>query len=217
MFRTTHEYSRFANMLSHSRMGYPTHEFTHSPVGYHIREWNDPLVPHTNRSSGVGLSYSYNIVTIQYTTLNSQLSSMATPATAVIASINPFPNDVRIAFQSYIQSPDYINRERVPYEKWNRMHIHLDTPDLKPDNVTNSRLKYRAYTEFQLVNNKLFRRPDSKFLNMRYTVPESEVFDTIANEHLQLLHAGQIKTWAAVQQKYLWNQSPRSYICLEAL
>ncbi|KIN08866.1 hypothetical protein OIDMADRAFT_48707 [Oidiodendron maius Zn] len=127
---------------------------------------------------------------------------MATPVTAVIASINPFPNDVRIAFQSYVQGPGYINRERVPYEKWNRIHVHLDTPDLKPDNATDSRLKYRAHTEFQLVNNKLFRRPDSMFLNLRYTVPESEVFDTIANEHLQLLHAGQIKTWAAVQQKY---------------
>jgi hypothetical protein len=70
------------------------------------------------------------------------------------------------------------------------MHVHLDIPDFKPDNVTDSRLKYRAHTEFQLVNNKLFRRPDSKFLNLRYTVPESEVFDTIGHEHIQLLYAG---------------------------
>jgi hypothetical protein len=55
------------------------------------------------------------------------------------------------------------------------MHVHLDTPDLKPDNATDSRLKYRAHTEFQLVNNKLFRRPDSKLRNLQYTVPESEV------------------------------------------
>jgi hypothetical protein len=31
------------------------------------------------------------------------------------ASINPFTNDVRIAFQSYIQGPNYVNRERIPY------------------------------------------------------------------------------------------------------
>jgi aspartyl/asparaginyl beta-hydroxylase (cupin superfamily) len=119
---------------------------------------------------------------------------MATSSSAIVASINPFPNEVRIAFQAYIQGPNYINRERIPYEKWNRMHLHLDTPDLKPENPTDSRLKYRVHIEFQLVNNKLFRRPDSKFPNPRYTVPESEAFDTIANEHLQHLYTGYIKT-----------------------
>ena len=82
------------------------------------------------------------------------------------------------------------------------MHVHLDAPDLKPENPTNPRLKHRAHTEFQLLNNKQFRRPDSKFLNPRYVVPESEAFDTIANEHLQHLHTGYIKIWAAIQQKY---------------
>jgi hypothetical protein len=82
---------------------------------------------------------------------------MATSTSATVASINPFPNEVRIAFQAYIQGPNYINSERIPYEKWNRMHLHLDTPDLKPENPTDSRLKHRAHMEFQLVNNKLFR------------------------------------------------------------
>ncbi len=31
----------------------------------------------------------------------------------VIASINPFPNDVRHAFQAYIQDFAYVNRERI--------------------------------------------------------------------------------------------------------
>ncbi|KFY96373.1 hypothetical protein V500_02472, partial [Pseudogymnoascus sp. VKM F-4518 (FW-2643)] len=123
-------------------------------------------------------------------------------ATPTIASINPFPNDVRIAFQAYTQDPKYINRERIPYEKWHRIHVHLDNPTLKPENPVDSRLKHRAHTEFQLINNKLYRRPDSKFPNPRYTVPESEAFDIIANEHLQLLHAGYMKTWATIQQKY---------------
>ena len=33
-------------------------------------------------------------------------------------------------------------------------------------------------------------------------VPENEAFDTVANQHLQLLHAGKNKTWEAVQQKF---------------
>ena len=63
------------------------------------------------------------------------------------------------------------------------------------------RLKHCAHMEFQLVNNRLVRRPDFKFLNLRYTVAESMTFDIIANEHLQYLHTGYIKTWATIQQK----------------
>jgi hypothetical protein len=45
---------------------------------------------------------------------------------ATIASINPFPNDVRTAFHSYILDSNYVNRERLSYEKWHRMHVFLD-------------------------------------------------------------------------------------------
>jgi hypothetical protein len=82
------------------------------------------------------------------------------------------------------------------------MHIYLDNQNLKPENPIESRLKHRAIKEFQLMYNKLYRNPDIKFKALRYVVPESEAFDVIANEHLQLLHAGYIKTWAMVQQKY---------------
>jgi hypothetical protein len=38
---------------------------------------------------------------------------------ATIAAINPFPNNVRTAFNSYIKSPQYSrrNRERILYAK----------------------------------------------------------------------------------------------------
>lgn len=49
----------------------------------------------------------------------------------------------------------------------------------------NSRLKHCAYTEFEPANNKLYRRAGFKILNSRYVVPESQVFDVIANEHPQ--------------------------------
>ena len=108
---------------------------------------------------------------------------------ATTAAINPFPNDVRSAFEAYVQSPTYANRERIEYSKWRELHILLDNPHNKPRNQTESRLKHRAHTEFELINNKLYRKPDIKHPQPRYVVPESEAFDTIANQHLQLLHA----------------------------
>jgi hypothetical protein len=109
---------------------------------------------------------------------------------AIIATIVPFPSDVHIAFQAYIQSPEYVNRERIPYSKWRQMHIFLDNPALKLENPTDSNLKHRALIEFQLINNRLYRLPDKTHKEPRYVVPESEAFDIIVNEHLQLLHAG---------------------------
>ena len=45
--------------------------------------------------------------------------------------VNPFPNDVRNAFQAFIQGPGYTNRERIEYTKWRELHILLDNPDYK--------------------------------------------------------------------------------------
>ena len=49
----------------------------------------------------------------------------------IIASINPFPHDVRTAFQAYIQDPSYINRERIEYSKWRQLHFYLNDPTMK--------------------------------------------------------------------------------------
>src|SRR5690242_17083989 len=81
----------------------------------HSRTWSDPPRPLANRrSSGVGI-YTY-ITYSQFPVPHSKLSTLNMDNS--IASINPFPNDVRIAFQSYIQGPNYVNRERIPYAKW---------------------------------------------------------------------------------------------------
>jgi hypothetical protein len=116
--------------------------------------------------------------------------------------VNPFPNEVRNAFEAYIHSPIYTNRERIEYIKWQYLHILLDNPDKKPENQTESRLKHRALTEFQLINNKLYRLSDSRFPELRYVVPESEVFDIIAGIHQQLLHTGKNKIWEAIQRRF---------------
>jgi hypothetical protein len=83
------------------------------------------------------------------------------------------------------------------------MHIFLDNPQLKPENQIDSRLKSRTLSEFELIANKLYRHPTTLYPDLpRLVVPESEVFDTVVHEHLQLLYAGHDKVWAAVRQKY---------------
>jgi hypothetical protein len=123
---------------------------------------------------------------------------------ATIAAINPFPNDVRTAFDSYIKSPQYSrrNRERIPYAKWCQMRIFLTDLTLKPHNPTESNLRHRTLTNFHLIDEKLYRNPDIAHKEPRYVALESEALDLIISEHLQLLHAGRDKVWASVQQKY---------------
>jgi hypothetical protein len=73
---------------------------------------------------------------------------------------------------------------------------------MKPANPIESRLKHRAQTEFMLLHNKLYYKPTTRFQNPRCVILESDAFDTIINEHLQLLHAGRTKTWNIIQQKF---------------
>jgi hypothetical protein len=82
----------------------------------------------------------------------------------IIALINPFPNDVRNAFQAYIKPPGYVNRERIEYSKWRQLHFYLDDFTLKLATQAELRLKHCAQMEFELIHNKLYRKPDFKFL-----------------------------------------------------
>jgi hypothetical protein len=82
------------------------------------------------------------------------------------------------------------------------LHIYLDNPTIATPTQAEKRLKHRAYTEFELIQNKLYRKPDQLHSDLRYVVPESEAFDVIANEHLKLLHAGRVKVWSIIQQKF---------------
>jgi hypothetical protein len=123
---------------------------------------------------------------------------MATTSTP----ISPFPHDTRVAFQTFIYTPGYINRERIPYSKWQQIYVFIDNPTIKLQNQAESNLRHRALTEFELINRRLYRMPDKSHPESRYAVPESEAFNVITNEHLQLLHAGRDKVWATIQQKY---------------
>ncbi|RFU28623.1 hypothetical protein B7463_g7723, partial [Scytalidium lignicola] len=97
---------------------------------------------------------------------------------ATVESINPFPNDVRFAFEELITAEDYINHQRITPQHWQRIHVFVDNPSLKPDPIQSDiNLKHRAIAEFELINNKLHRRPDARHPEPRYVVQESEVFD----------------------------------------
>ena len=71
------------------------------------------------------------------------------------------------------------NRERIPYNKWQQMHIFIDDPTLKPQDAAESNLKHRALKEFHLIQNKLYRNCDIAHKQPRYVVPLSEVLDLI--------------------------------------
>jgi hypothetical protein len=61
---------------------------------------------------------------------------------AIIASINPFPNDVRDAFRDYINGINYSNWERIEYHTWHQLHVYIEWPDLKTATLAESRLKH---------------------------------------------------------------------------
>ena len=104
---------------------------------------------------------------------------------ATNAAINPFPNDVRAAFDSYITSPQYSrrNRERIPYERWCQMCKFLTNPTLKSQNSTKSNLKHRALTDFYLIHEKLYRNYDIAHKELRYVVLEIEALPLANEQH----------------------------------
>lgn len=113
---------------------------------------------------------------------------------ATIASINPFPHDLRTAFEAYTSSTTYSNREQFTNDKWHQMRCILDNPAaFIPHNKESSNLKTRTQSSCELISNKLYKQSDTRHLNPRYVVLKAEVFDIIAQEHLKLLHAGRKK------------------------
>ena len=122
---------------------------------------------------------------------------------ATITSINPFPNDVRTAFEAYISSTTYYNREQLSYDKWDRIRTILQNPTaFKPTDKESKNLKHRAQFDFELIDNKLYRQSNARYSTPRYVVLKAEVFDIIAEEHLKLLHAGRNKVWPTIEQQY---------------
>ena len=120
---------------------------------------------------------------------------------ATITSINPFPNDVRTAFEAYISSTTYYNREQLSYDKWDRIRTILQNPTaFKPTDKESKNLKHRAQFDFELIDNKLYRQSNARYSTPRYVVLKAEVFDIIAEEHLKLLHAGRNKVWPTIEQ-----------------
>jgi hypothetical protein len=90
---------------------------------------------------------------------------------------------VRTVYEAYIQSPQYSNRERIEYSKYHQLYFFLKNPTLKLATPIESTLKHYALTKFKLVNNKLYRQANAKYLAY-YVILENEAFNYIINEHL---------------------------------
>jgi hypothetical protein len=69
---------------------------------------------------------------VEYIIENRPLQYYNTTIMATIALINPFPNNVQSAFEAYISSDTYHNREQLSYEKWSSMCNILNNPAQKP-------------------------------------------------------------------------------------
>ncbi|KFY32496.1 hypothetical protein V493_00139, partial [Pseudogymnoascus sp. VKM F-4281 (FW-2241)] len=122
---------------------------------------------------------------------------------ATITSINPFPNDVRAAFEAYMSSTTYYNREQLSYDKWERICVILQNPTaFKATYKEAKALKHRAQSDFELIDNKLYRKGNVQYLHARYVVRKAEVFDAIAEEHLKLLRTGRNKVWPTIEKQY---------------
>jgi hypothetical protein len=114
--------------------------------------------------------------------------------TTELERIAPFPAEVKKASNDLIYDPSHQCWERLPILLWERYHVFLSDPYLKPDNATDSNHKNRALHSYELIDNCLYRKPDAKHLEPRFVVPASEVFDKIVQEHWRVGHAGQDKT-----------------------
>ena len=72
---------------------------------------------------------------------------------------------IRTAFQAYIQSPAYINRERIEYSTWRQLHVFLDISDLKAKNQTESDSNIVRMPNLSLFVISSIGKPILSFLN----------------------------------------------------
>jgi hypothetical protein len=82
------------------------------------------------------------------------------------------------------------------------MQHFLYDKDLKLTSRANSTTKFWAWADYKMINEKLYWKADEKHEYPQIAVSENDAFDVIVKEHLQLIHAGRDKTWAAVDAKY---------------
>jgi hypothetical protein len=121
---------------------------------------------------------------------------------ASVQPIVPFPPHVKDDFLNLVTAPAYVNRERIPYERWIRYKVFLDDPTLIANNQADRKIKYDALHLYELTNNRLYRRPDRDHLEPRYAVPLNEAFDTIVKIHLQLGHPGRNKVYDEIDRQF---------------
>jgi hypothetical protein len=73
-----------------------------------------------------------------------------------------FPQDVRDAFIDMIQAHGYNAKGRLNPLKWSRIQVFCAFPSLKPNDAIDSNIKQVA-KGYELINNRLHRRPHGNF------------------------------------------------------
>src|ERR1700704_6585728 len=83
---------------------------------------------------------------------------------------NPFPPSIREKFFDIITAEGYKCKERVHPEKIRQYILFLDDPNKKPErgNQAESKLRYDAFKFYELKDNKLYRKPEGKILNLAW-------------------------------------------------
>ena len=115
---------------------------------------------------------------------------------------DPFPAAVEASFLDLVQTPGYVNRERLSYEKYVRIQAFLDNPTLKSEGSADSRIRYEAVSHFERHEGVLCRKPDGRHSEYREVIPLMAAFRTLTRVHLQLGHPGRDKMWSEIDSRY---------------
>lgn len=116
---------------------------------------------------------------------------------------NPFPYAVKEAFFDMITADDYRCKERVHPDKIRRYLNYLDDPSLKPrkGHPEDSKLRFDAFKFFEIIEGKLYRKPEGKYTESREVVYQNLAFDIISRKHLHLGHPGRDPLFLALDQE----------------
>jgi hypothetical protein len=116
---------------------------------------------------------------------------------------NPFPYAVKEAFFNMSTEDGYKCKERVHPDKIRRYLSYLDDPSLKPrkDHAQDSKLRFKAFKCFEIIEGKLYRKPEGKCTESLEVIYQNHAFDIISRMHLHLGHPGRDPLFLALDQE----------------
>ena len=92
---------------------------------------------------------------------------------ADIEPVEPFPIEIRTAFNKMIDDILYTNRERIERYQINRIAMFLLNPAQKSHSSADANLRQRALHSYQLINGEVFRKLDLQYTQPRMVLDKS--------------------------------------------